>query len=91
LNVWEILVRPVRPFEEPRYQEVMQAHHYPGSLPKIGETLWYDATWNNQRWNETYAEKDESLVLQRRLVRKPPLKWRILIESPKHSCPIYRK
>ena len=47
LNVWEILVRPVRPFEESRYQELMQAHHYLGSLPKIGETLWYIATWHN--------------------------------------------
>jgi len=23
----------------------MQTHHYPGALPKIGETLWYVATW----------------------------------------------
>jgi hypothetical protein len=23
----------------------MQAHHYLGALPKIGETLWYVATW----------------------------------------------
>lgn len=47
MNLWEILVRPVRPFEESRYQELMQAHHYLGSLPKIGETLWYVATWHN--------------------------------------------
>jgi hypothetical protein len=26
----------------------MQEHHYLGSLPKIGETLWYVATWRNQ-------------------------------------------
>jgi hypothetical protein len=47
LDLWEILVRPVRPFEEQRYQELMQEHHYLGSLPKIGETLWYVASWHN--------------------------------------------
>lgn len=48
MNLREILVRPIRPFEEQRYQELMQEHHYLGSLPKIGETLWYVATWRNQ-------------------------------------------
>jgi hypothetical protein len=48
LNLWEILVRPVRPFEEQRYQELMQKHHYLGSLPKISETLWYVALWGDQ-------------------------------------------
>ena len=48
LNLGEILVRPVRPFEEQCYQHLMQKHHYLGSLPKISETLWYVATWYNQ-------------------------------------------
>jgi hypothetical protein len=48
LNLWEILVRPVRPFEEQRYQQLMQQHHYLGSLSKIGETLWYVAAWGDQ-------------------------------------------
>jgi len=26
----------------------MQAHHYLGTLPKIGETLWYVATWQEE-------------------------------------------
>src|SRR5438105_11797069 len=26
----------------------MRAHHYLGYLPKIGETLWYVATWREQ-------------------------------------------
>lgn len=26
----------------------MQTHHYLGALPKIGNTLWYVATWENQ-------------------------------------------
>jgi hypothetical protein len=48
LNLWEILVRPVRPIEEQRYQKLMQEHHYLGSLPKISETLWYVAAWRDQ-------------------------------------------
>ena len=41
----DLLVRPMERAEEPRYQQLMQAHHYLGALPKIGETLWYVATW----------------------------------------------
>ena len=41
----EVRVRPVQRREEPRFQELMQAHHYLGALPKIGETLWYVATY----------------------------------------------
>jgi len=48
LNVHEIIVRPVRPFEEPQYREQMQKHHYLGFLPKIGETLWYIASWHDE-------------------------------------------
>jgi hypothetical protein len=48
LNLWEILVRLVRPFEEQCYQKLMQQHHYLGSLPKIGETLWYVAAWRDE-------------------------------------------
>ena len=41
-------VRPVERSEEGRYQEQMVRHHYLGALPKIGETLWYVATWGEQ-------------------------------------------
>lgn len=44
----EIEVRRVQRSEEPRYQALMQAHHYLGALPKIGETLWYVASWAEQ-------------------------------------------
>ena len=45
MNLQAIQVRLVRPDEEQRYQTLMQAHHYLGSLAKIGETLWYVATY----------------------------------------------
>jgi hypothetical protein len=48
LNLSEVLVRPVCSFEEPRFQKLMQEHHYLGALPKISETLWYLATFADQ-------------------------------------------
>src|SRR5258706_13680367 len=44
----EILVRPVERGEEARYQEQMARHHYLGALAKIGQTVWYVATWREQ-------------------------------------------
>lgn len=41
----EIEVRLVHHEEQPRFQQLMQAHHYLGALRKIGETLWYVASW----------------------------------------------
>lgn len=48
MRLEEVRVRPVERFEEVRYRELMQAHHYLGALPKIGETLWYVATWREE-------------------------------------------
>ena len=48
LNLREIVVQTVQPGEEGRFQRLMQAHHYLGALPKIGETLWYVATWRGE-------------------------------------------
>jgi hypothetical protein len=44
----EIRVRPVERSEEEQYQERMARHHYLGALGKIGETVWYVATWREQ-------------------------------------------
>jgi len=44
----DIQVRPIQRSEEARYQALMAAHHYLGAVPKIGETLWYVATWQDQ-------------------------------------------
>src|SRR5260370_8411082 len=44
----EMVVRLVHSSEQPRYQELMREHHYLGHLPKIGETLWYLASWREQ-------------------------------------------
>ena len=44
----ELHVRPVERSEEARYQAQMRQQHYLGALPKIGETLWYVATWRGQ-------------------------------------------
>lgn len=48
LNLSGVLVQPVRPLEQQRFQKLMQKHHYPGALPKISETLWYVVTFGDQ-------------------------------------------
>ena len=46
MSVSEVVVEIVVPEEEARFGALMQAHHYLGALPKIGETLWYVAHRN---------------------------------------------
>jgi len=48
LSLKEVRLHPVQNGEEQHYQALMQRHHYLGALPKIGETLWYVATWHGQ-------------------------------------------
>jgi len=48
VDLREIILRPVAVAEEARFQSLLQAHHYLGSLPKIGHTLWYVAAWRDQ-------------------------------------------
>jgi hypothetical protein len=43
-----LIVRPVAVAEQPHFQTLMQSHHYLGALPKIGHTVWYVATFNEQ-------------------------------------------
>ena len=49
IDLKRVCVRPVRPGEETHYRELMQVHHYLGDLAKIGHTLWYIAT-HEQEW-----------------------------------------
>ncbi len=48
MNLSQVIVRPVQRTKENRFQELMEAHHYLGALPKIGNTIWYIATWNGK-------------------------------------------
>jgi len=48
LNLREIVLQPVALSDEAQFQQLMQAHHYLGALRKIGNTLWYVATWQGQ-------------------------------------------
>jgi len=43
-----IIARPIVLSEESAFKKLMQAHHYLGSLPKIGETIWYVATLHDE-------------------------------------------
>jgi len=49
LNLAEVGVRCVERSEEALHRQLMTAHHYLGYLPKIGHTLWYVATYQEQR------------------------------------------
>jgi len=48
MSIKNIIVRPVLKLEEKRYKKLMQKHHYLGFVPKIGETMWYIATIDNE-------------------------------------------
>jgi len=48
MHLQEIIVRPVRSSEESIFQKLMQVHHYLGAISKIGNTLWYVATYRNE-------------------------------------------
>lgn len=48
LRFSSLQLEPVQPSEESTFQELMQAHHYLGALPKIGNTIWYVASANHQ-------------------------------------------
>ena len=43
-NGADLIVRPVRSEERGRWRQLMQAHHYLGFRPIVGESLWYVAT-----------------------------------------------
>jgi len=48
LRLDHVSLRPIHTSEEARFQELMQSHHYLGSLPKIGNTVWYAASWEDE-------------------------------------------
>lgn len=48
MNLHEVRVRPVEWHEQPLYRRLMTEYHYLGYLPKIGQTLWYVATYHEQ-------------------------------------------
>jgi hypothetical protein len=48
LNLSQVIVQPIQPAEDNRFQELMNEHHYLGALPKIGNTIRYIATWKGQ-------------------------------------------
>ena len=45
MDVSHVSVRPAERAQEARYQELIAQAHYLGALPKIGETLWYMASF----------------------------------------------
>lgn len=48
MDLSQVVARTVQHTEENRFQKLMGAHHYLGALPKISNTIWYIATWNDE-------------------------------------------
>ncbi len=48
MQLSQISVRPISKHEESAYTLLMETHHYLGTIPKIGETLWYVAIYQTQ-------------------------------------------
>ena len=48
MDLREVVVEPVAARDKGRYQRLMQAHHYLGALPKIGQTRWYVGRWHDE-------------------------------------------
>lgn len=45
----QLSIRPVLKPEEATYIRLLDTHHYLGAIPKIGETIWYVATYQ-EHW-----------------------------------------
>ncbi len=48
MKLSQVVLRHVHPADESRFNRLMQAHHYLGALPKIGNTIWYVATYKSE-------------------------------------------
>jgi hypothetical protein len=48
MDLTQVKVRRIRPQEETQFQQLMQTYHYLGAIPKIGETVWYIATYHEE-------------------------------------------
>ncbi len=48
MQLEQVSIRPILKQEEPRCIQLMGAHHYLGNIPKIGETIWYVATYKTE-------------------------------------------
>lgn len=46
MQLRDVTLDIVSPSDEARFRRLLDAHHYLGSLPKIGQTLWYVARWS---------------------------------------------
>lgn len=49
MSLNKVIVRRVKKEEEDKFKALMDRYHYLGAIPKIGETIWYVGTIN-QEW-----------------------------------------
>ena len=46
MDLSKVVVRPIAPGEDDGFQQLLEGHHYLGSIPKIGQTLRYVAQYD---------------------------------------------
>lgn len=44
----QLSTRPILKHEEEKYLQLMETHHYLGAIRRIGESIWYAATYDGQ-------------------------------------------
>ena len=45
MDLSKVTVRPIAADEDERYQQLLEHHHYLGTIPKIGQTVRYVALY----------------------------------------------
>ena len=66
MNLADLTVEPVPRELEPRFNELMDRHHYLGAGPKIGETIWYAGHFGDGDWAALAAFSAASLKCRAR-------------------------
>jgi hypothetical protein len=46
VDLSKVTIRPIAPYEDERYQQLLERHHYLGAIPKIGQTVRYVAQYD---------------------------------------------
>ncbi|MCY4460575.1 MAG: DUF4338 domain-containing protein, partial [Albidovulum sp.] len=50
VDLSELRVEPITREMEPRFNELMDRHHYLGAGPRIGESIWYAGDFGDGDW-----------------------------------------
>ena len=81
MQIHNMTLRPVSRGEEPMFKALMQQHHYLGWLPKIGNTIWYIAIYQN-KWQALLIFSAAALKCRARVISVSYNTLRATIKNP---------